>query len=125
MYRDAFMLGHGQAAIPRIDFPDFGGLFDQVFSFAHDDTESVVKVIELHDLEKQDIDVSQNGDLITVQGEYSSEIDATRIFEQFVVPKGKQVKTTQFIKNSGGNKLVILFEDRDTEFLNKTETQIV
>jgi HSP20 family molecular chaperone IbpA len=121
------MPGYGRAwtSAPMPQFPDFTGLFDGVFEFVDDDS-SVVRVFNVFDLEKQDIEVSINGDMVTVKGEYSADLGATRIYEQFQLPEGKQIKTTQFIKNATNNKLVILFEDKGTdEFVSKTETQTV
>lgn len=91
----------------------FEGLFGNAFPFVQDNTENVVKVIELYDLEDQDVEVNLENGMVEIKGEYSKDIDATRIYHKFEIPEGKLVKSATFLKDPSGNKLVILFTDNE------------
>lgn len=128
--RDFYGVGHGSALTPWSDFPkfdlvDFGLNFNKIFenAFPINPQESdVVKVIELFDLEKNDVEVHTDNNVVTVKGEYSSDVDATRVYERFHLPEGKEIATTKFVRNSAGNKLVIVFQDTE-ELVNQMETR--
>lgn len=127
MFGRDFMMGYGSAMTPWTDFPkfDFDLSFSKIFDNAfplNPQPSDVVKVIDLYDLEKNDVEVFTDGNVVTVKGEYSSDIDATRVYERFYLPEGKEIATTKFVRGSAGNKLVIVFQDTE-EFVNQMETR--
>jgi hypothetical protein len=105
--------GHGSTLQEmRMPFPDFGNMFDQIFSIQQTNDVDVVKVIDLHDIGKREVDVTVDENrIVTVKGEYSSDLDATRVFEQFPEPEGMYLKKTYFVKRNGCNKLVLIFDE--------------
>lgn len=112
--------GHGSVLTEmKMPFPDFSGMFDQVFSINSTNDSDVVKVIDLFDLEKQDVTVEVENRIVTVKGEYSSDIDATRVYEEFPEPEGMYLRSSQFVKRGGMNKLVLIFDEVNDEEGNR------
>lgn len=106
--------GHGSTLSEmKMPFLDFSSMLDQIFVV--EDDSNVVRVIELYDLEKQDVDVTVEDRTITVKGEYGTDLDATRVYEQFPEPEGMYLKSTHFVKRGGSNKLVLIFDQVSDE----------
>jgi hypothetical protein len=95
-------------------FPDLATMFDFTFGLPTSQDSDVVRVVDLFDLERSDVDVTRERDIVTVKGEYGADLDATRVFEQFRIPDGLDIKRVHFVKRSEGmNRLVFVFDQID------------